>query len=265
VSLTRVPEPALMEDLRFPPADVQRVVLLLDGTKTIESWSGRSWRRAEHRSGTLSLTAPGRATRLRWRATSAQPVATLQAVVPGPTVREAAQQLWGRRQVPVLDSLSIDDPTSGQLLRAMAAAQEARAPEIYAETAVQYLVVHLLTRYAAFPAPALPAREEQRTARVRAHMAEHLAEPLTLAELAAVAGLSPWHFLRVFKAEHGTTPMRHLADLRVRAAQDLLTSTSRSVTEVAYACGFSSPGHLTTAFQRQLGATPTRYRRETRR
>jgi hypothetical protein len=47
VSLERVPEPALMEDLRFPPADVQRVVLLVDGTKTIESASsGRSWRRA---------------------------------------------------------------------------------------------------------------------------------------------------------------------------------------------------------------------------
>ena len=67
LSLERVPEPARTEDLRFPPADVQRVVLLLEGTKTIESWSGRSWRRAEHRPGTLSLTAPGRATRLRWR------------------------------------------------------------------------------------------------------------------------------------------------------------------------------------------------------
>ena len=96
-------------------------------------------------------------------------------------------------------------------------------------------------------------------------MAERLGEPLTLAELAAVAGLSPWHFLRVFKAEQGTTPVRHLADLRLRAAQEMLTSTSRPVTEVAYACGFSSPGHLTTVFRRRLGTTPSRYRQESAR
>ena len=254
-----------MEDLQIPPGDVQRVVLLTEGTKTIESSSGRSWRRAEHRAGTVSLTAPGRPTRLRWRASSPQPVATLQAVVPAATVREAAQQLWGRREAPELDSLSVDDTTTAELLRAMAAAQAAGASELYAETAVRYLVVHLLTRYAALPTPAPAAREEHRTARVRAHMAEHLAELITLVELAAVAGLSTWHFLRVFKAEHGTTPMRHLTGMRVRAAQELLTSTSRSVTEVAYACGFASPSHLATAFHRHLGATPTAYRQQARR
>ncbi|GAA3562425.1 AraC family transcriptional regulator [Microlunatus spumicola] len=262
LSLRQVLEPAVMEDLHIPAADVQRVVLLLRGTKTIESSSGRSWRRATHAAGTVSLTAPGRPTRLRWRVTAPHPVVTLQATVPGRTVREAATQVWGRGEAPVLDSLSVDDAVTGQLLRAMAAAQAARAPELYAESAAQYLVVHLLTRYAGLPAPTVPRHEGQRMARVRAYVDEHLAEPLTLVGLADVAGLSPWHFLRVFKAEHGTTPMRYLAGLRVRAAQDLLTTTTRSVTEVAYACGFSSPGHLATAFNRQLGTTPSRYRAE---
>lgn len=251
-----------MEDLRIPAADVQRVVLLLRGTKTIESSSGRSWRRATHAAGAVSLTAPGRPTRLRWRATAPHPVVTLQVAVPGRTVREAAARVWGRAEAPVLDSLSVDDVVTGHLLRAMAAAQTARAPELYAESAAQHLVVHLLTRYAGLPAPAVPGREGQRMARVRAYVVEHLAEPVSLTELADVAALSPWHFLRVFKAEHGTTPMRYLAGVRVRAAQDLLASTTRSVTEVAYACGFSSPGHLTTAFTRQLGTTPSRYRAE---
>ncbi|SEQ27834.1 helix-turn-helix domain-containing protein [Microlunatus flavus] len=261
-SLRRVQEPAQTDDLRIPPADVQRLVLLLGGTKTIESASGRSWRRAEHRPGTVSLTAPGRATQLRWRATSPQTVVTLQAVLPGTLVREAAHELWGRRTAPVLDSLGFDDPTTVQLLKGLAAAEAARAPELYAETAVRFLVVHLLTRYAALPAPAPVPREQRRTARVRAHMREHLAEPLTLVDLATVAGLSPWHFLRVFKAEHRTTPVRYLAALRLRTAQEMLASTTASVTEVAYACGFSSPGHLTTAFQRALGTTPSRYRQE---
>lgn len=266
--LARVPEPARTEDLRIPAGDAQRVVLLLEGTKTIESWSGGRWRRADHHPGTLSFTAPGRATRLRWASTTPRPVTTLQAAVPGALVREIGQEVPGGRDAPVLDSLSFADAATVRLLREMAAAQAAGAPEIYAETAVRYLVVHLLIRYAALAAPPVPPRsprEERRTARVHAYMREHLAEPLTLVELAGVAGLSPWHFLRVFKAEHGTTPVRHLGALRLEAAQRLLTSTTRSVTEVAYACGFSSPGHLTTAFQRQLGTTPSRYRRETSR
>lgn len=262
LSVRRVRDPAEVEDLRIAPADVQRVVLLQSGSKRIESASSGRWRGAAHGPGTLSLTAPGRDTRLRWRATSDAPVVTVQVSIPGATLRDAADRLWGRAAAPELDTLDADDDTAVAIVAALARAGASGAPEMYAETAAQFLAVHLLTRYGALPALPTPRREARRTAAVRAHVLAHLADPLTLAELAAVAGLSPWHFLRVFKAETGSTPMRFVARLRVEAAQHLLRTTTRTVTDIAYACGFSSPGHLTGAFARELGTTPTRYRAE---
>ncbi|QJY45196.1 helix-turn-helix domain-containing protein [Pseudonocardia broussonetiae] len=260
MSLRRVHDRAEVEDFRIAAADVQRVVLLESGTKWIESAAGGRWQGAVHAPGTLGLTAPGRATRLRWRATSDEPVVTLQVTVPGPVVRGIAEQVWGRAGTPVLDSLSTDDPTTAVLLGAAAAAQRAGAPDLYAQSAAQFLVTHLLTHHAGLPAPRRPTREERRTARVLAYMAAHLEEQLTLSELAGVAGLSPYHFLRVFKATTGRTPMRRLTELRVEAAQRLLRGTDQPVTRIAYACGFSSPGHLAASFARHVGTTPSRYR-----
>ena len=260
LSVRRVHDPAEVEDLRIAPADVQRVVLLESGLKRIESASTGRWRGAEHGPGTLSLTAPGRDTRLRWRATSGAPVVTVQVSIPGTTLRDAADRIWGRATVPELDTLDADDDTAVAIVSALARASVRGAPEMYAETAAQFLAVHLLTRYGALPSLPAPRREARRIAAVRSYATAHLAGPLTLGELAAVAGLSPWHFLRVFKAEAGTTPMRFVARLRVEAAQHLLRTTARSVTDIAYACGYSSPGHLTGAFARELQTTPTRYR-----
>jgi AraC family transcriptional regulator len=263
LSVRRVHDPAEVEELRIGPADVQRVVVLVSGSKRIESASSGRWRSAEHAPGSVSLTAPGRETRLRWRSTTEDPVETLQVGLPGHALRHAADSLWGRAATPELDLLDTDDDTTVALVTALARAREAGAPEMYAEAAVQFLAVHLLTRYGGLPMPRPPRPETRRTTAVRSFVASHLAEPLTLAELAAEADLSPWHFLRVFRAETGTTPMAFVARLRVEAAQHLLRTTARSVTDIAYACGFSSPGHLTAAFRRQLQTTPTRYRART--
>ncbi|WP_246405697.1 helix-turn-helix domain-containing protein [Modestobacter versicolor] len=260
LSVRRVHDPAEVEELRIAPADVQRVVVLESGHKRIESGSSGQWRGAEHGPGTVSLTAPGRGTRLRWRATSDEPVVTVQVGIPGRTIGEVAAQLWGRTTLPEMDRLDAADDTTVAVVTALARARASGAPELYAETAAQFLAVHLLTRYGALPPLPAPRPETRRTAVVRSYVTAHLAEPLTLAELAAVADLSPWHFLRVFKAETGSTPMRFVARLRVEAAQHLLRTTARSVTDIAYACGFSSPGHLTAAFGRELQTTPTRYR-----
>ncbi|MEI4277852.1 helix-turn-helix domain-containing protein [Klenkia terrae] len=263
LDVRRVQDPAETEDLRIAGADVQRVVVLQRGRKRIESAGGGRWRSAEHGPGTVSLTAPGRETRLRWRATSPDPVVTLQVQLPGTTLRAVAGQLRPGAAVPELDLLRDDDDVTAALVGGLARARADGAPEMYAEAAAQYLAVHLLTRYGGLPGAGAPAREVRRTAAVRAHVREHLADPLTLAELAAVAGLSPWHFLRVFRAETGTTPMRFVAAARLQEAGHLLRTTSRSVTDIAYACGFSSPGHLTTAFTRHVGTTPTRFRAST--
>ncbi len=92
----------------------------------------------------------------------------------------------------------------------------------------------------------------------------HLDEALSLADVAATAGLSPHHFARAFKASTGLPPHAWLTRRRVERARELLELTDRSVLEIALACGFSHGQHLARLFGQHLGMTPTEYRRQRR-
>jgi AraC-like DNA-binding protein len=83
--------------------------------------------------------------------------------------------------------------------------------------------------------------------------------PVSLAELAALAGVSRFQFLRGFAREVGTTPHAYLVQRRVRLAKQLLAA-GRTPTQAAIHAGFADQSHMTRAFVRQLGVTPGRYR-----
>ncbi len=82
----------------------------------------------------------------------------------------------------------------------------------------------------------------------------------SIAELARSLGLSERHFLRLFRTQVGRSPKAYLVDTKLRAAAWMLRHTTRSVTEVAYATGFSSGASLADHCQKRLGQSPTRLR-----
>lgn len=86
------------------------------------------------------------------------------------------------------------------------------------------------------------------------------AEPLTVADLARCAGLSPSHFSREFRQAFGEPPHRYLLTRRLERAAALLRDTDRPVTEICFAVGLASVGSFTTSFHRVHGVTPTQYR-----
>jgi AraC-like DNA-binding protein len=90
---------------------------------------------------------------------------------------------------------------------------------------------------------------------------ERLAERLTLEELAAVAGLSPFHFQRQFKRAHHATPQQMLMALRLFEAKRRLAA-GETPADVAAACGLADQAHLTRAFARRYGVTPARYQQQ---
>lgn len=96
------------------------------------------------------------------------------------------------------------------------------------------------------------------------YMRAHLSGRLSLDELAAVAGLSPFHFLRQFQARHHVTPQQMLMALRLSAAKRLLTA-GETPARVAAATGLADQAHLTRAFARRYGVTPARYQRQLQR
>jgi AraC-like DNA-binding protein len=95
--------------------------------------------------------------------------------------------------------------------------------------------------------------------RARDHADRHYADPLDLATLAEVAGLSKYHFHRLFSATHGRSPAAYLSERRLERAQDLLRATNLTVTEVCHAVGFSSLGSFSSTFRRIVGETPTEF------
>jgi AraC-like DNA-binding protein len=96
--------------------------------------------------------------------------------------------------------------------------------------------------------------------RARDHIDQHYDEPLALDQVAAVAGVSKYHFVRCFVATYGDTPMRYLTRRRIERAQDLLRGANLTVTEVCVLVGFASLGSFSARFHRLVGESPTAYR-----
>ena len=96
--------------------------------------------------------------------------------------------------------------------------------------------------------------------RAHDHIDRHYASPIDLNQLAAVAGVSKYHFARSFEAAYGLTPIRYLTRRRVERAQDLLRSANLTVTEICFMVGFASLGSFSSRFTRLVGETPTAYR-----
>jgi transcriptional regulator GlxA family with amidase domain len=92
-------------------------------------------------------------------------------------------------------------------------------------------------------------------------MREHLRRPLTVAAMAGHAGYSPRTFARRFVDETGTSPLRWLTRERVREAQRLLEATSLGIDGIATESGLGSAAALRKHFSRELGTSPTAYRR----
>jgi AraC family transcriptional regulator len=93
---------------------------------------------------------------------------------------------------------------------------------------------------------------------------DHLAEPVSLAELAHLTGLSPTHFCGAFKRSVGVPPHQYQVRRRIERAKALLADAGRSVTAIAFECGFSLPGSFATAFRKTTGFTPSAFRRALR-
>lgn len=123
-------------------------------------------------------------------------------------------------------------------------------------------LARLIERHAR-DAPALtpPGRALEPVARARDYIHEHFARDVTLIELARVADLSPFWFIRAFQKHFGLTPHAYLIGLRVRHAKALL-ARGAAIIEVALDTGFADQSHLTRRFKSIVGVTPGQFVRQ---
>ena len=100
----------------------------------------------------------------------------------------------------------------------------------------------------------------RRLLRARDAMDRAYAEPLSVRSVAAVAHVSPAHFIRSFRSVFGVTPHRYLQRRRVERSMFLLRETDRSVTDICFDIGFTSLGTFSRTFRQIVGETPSAYR-----
>jgi AraC family transcriptional regulator len=104
----------------------------------------------------------------------------------------------------------------------------------------------------------LPAWQQKR---VMEFIEAHLAEEISLAALAELAGLSLFHFARAFTQSFGMPPHRYHMARRMDRARSLLQRPTLSVTQIGVQIGFRETSSFSKAFRRFTGLTPTEYRR----
>ena len=110
------------------------------------------------------------------------------------------------------------------------------------------------------PGVPVPAQHQARIARTLRHLGAHIDQRHTLADLAKLANLSPYHFLRTFKAVTGTTPHQWLLRARLRDAARRLSETREPVTGIALQAGFEDLSNFIRSFRAEFGLSPQRYR-----
>ena len=218
--------------------------------------------------GSVSVVPAGIPTRWRWRGTKSSFHVYLEPALVERVAAEAFGLDPARGVLPPLDALA--NPQLVAALRAVDAELTASGigGSLAAESLAHVLAVHLI-RHLVAPGRAVSGRDgtlpQGRLRAVLEYIEEHLDAAPTLAEIAAVVGLNPYHFARQFKAATGLPPHQYVIMRRVERAKDLLRAgTDLSLAEVAARAGFYDQSQFSHHFKRLVGVTPSQFRTTSR-
>jgi AraC family transcriptional regulator len=183
-------------------------------------------------------------------------------------LREVARSVQvdpeGMEIVPLLGERDPRIEQIGLLLKEEIEAEGLLGGRLYAESLATALAISLIRDHSSLGRKAArkAARERGGGLPRRAlkevidYIGDNLQKDLTLAEMAGVAHMSPYHFSRLFKESTGLTPHRYVIERRVQRAEVLLGSSALPIVEIALLCGFANQSHLNRHFKRLLGVSP---------
>jgi AraC-like DNA-binding protein len=177
-------------------------------------------------------------------------------------LQRMSQDIFGHPiSLPFFTAGVIDDPDlAGQVQQVHARLCDQKVARLEKETCVLAMFSRLISRHTYAP-PILGrvGSEQPSIRRVIEYLDAHCAEDVTVATLAGIACLSPYHFIRVFSRQTGLTPHAWLMQLRARKARELLR-LGLPIADAAAQTGFADQSHLTKTFKRILGYTPGQLR-----
>jgi len=262
-------EPMEVESVVLPTVSDIHLVLVTQGAMHIESREvNGSWEAASIHAGDLFLTpGDGEPYELRWRSLSCEPIQALHLHLNADLFARSTEQVADRDPTHLtLKELSgFRDPLLAQIGLALRRKleQPTSGGQLYAETAAQMLVVHLLTHYLTTDITVKQYTQRltrQQMKRVTEYILAHLVQPLSLETLAQQVGYSSYHFAQLFRETMGVTPHQFVLSQRLERARHLLVQTDLPLSQVTLEVGFQSQSHFTQAFKSHLGVTPRQYR-----
>ncbi len=137
--------------------------------------------------------------------------------------------------------------------------------KIFGESAATMLAARVLQQHSV-RIPKLASDEDGLSSytlrQVLNYIRSHLSQDLSIIDLAQVAGMSPYYFLRLFKKSMHVTPRQYIIQIRIDRAKELLRSRELSIADIALQCGFTSQSHFTNIFRQLTETTPKAYRRD---
>lgn len=182
-------------------------------------------------------------------------------------LRNIAEQIWDRSPASLQmdEKIFAEDPRITQLYRhfLLSSNWQQSANHMTLSTASTLLLTHLVQNFSSvqWRLPAVRGGLAPVVLRnIQAYIEQHLGEPLTLGELSLEAGLSEFHFARMFKQSTQMAPHQYVMQRRMARAETLVRHSTVSLTDIAMACGFSSASHFSHRFKATLGITPSQLR-----
>ncbi|TYP73943.1 AraC family transcriptional regulator [Paenibacillus methanolicus] len=150
-----------------------------------------------------------------------------------------------------------DSPAMRVLSAAFADAAAGRITDAYSASSLVYRLLMELARHERDkPRHVLPAPVQQAIAFMQANYGS----PISIAQVAEAAGVSKYHFIRLFARETRYTPLDYLTRLRIQRAAELLQSSDWVLERIATECGFASGSYFSKVFRQWVGCTPGEYR-----
>lgn len=173
-------------------------------------------------------------------------------------LEKAARDLADADGLPEFRSVVVQDRLVGNVLRQLSKTIVCRQERLALDTALSRASAALLSRHCEIRPRVGPDAEPRAVSRAKEFLHDNLSAKVTLEELSAVAGLSRYHLLRVFRKTLGLPPHSYHTQLRIEHAKRLLR-TGLPFSEVALESGFSDQSHFSNTFRRYTGATPSQY------
>lgn len=176
-----------------------------------------------------------------------------------------SQDLLNGKKFEPTPQLNLRDPQLVRLVQLLQTEVETGSPtgNLFGETIGNSLILYLAQHYST----AMPRQDQTRGGlpglrlkRVLEYIEANLSREMHLNELGETAGLSAFHFAKLFKQSTGASPHQYILQRRLERAKELLRKPTMSLSEIGLESGFADQSHFTNVFRRFAGVTPSKFR-----